>query len=480
MKAFSSLLLVGLGPLFALGASYPLQDRSYLGAQVDSNIAGITFHRANAMYNTTHNAPTYATAARTQRLAFRGKKPNRRSAAHATSHLRHKRAGIPSQNITAIDAMSAQYSISVTWDGNDMSLLFDTGSSDTWAVRSDFTCRTSLDAVAEQAACLWGPSLVNDFSHGQDPLLHFQTRYGSGEKVSGPLGRSDITIAGMTVTKQCVGLANDTYWNGNNATNGILGMAYPALTSGYGGYDAGGESSYRQTYQPIFSSMVSQGLVAPVFAVALEKGSQGGLVGWGGLPDISWTPMAIASTDILIASVSSFPDASSQYTFYTVVTDGIQYGQVQDSRKYLYIVDTGTTLMYLPPGKSRYSSVHYLEPKRSSVMLIIPMLPTSELAESIAQSFSPPAIYLYQYGAYFAPCDASSPRIAIIINNVKLWLNPADLIYPDFKDSATGYCAIGITTGGEGPYILGDVFLQSVMTVFDIGAAQMRFYGKYL
>ncbi|KKF94417.1 putative aspartic-type endopeptidase [Ceratocystis platani] len=385
------------------------------------------------MYNTTDNAPpTYATATRTQRLAFRGKKPNRRSAAHATSHLRHKRAGIPSQNITAIDAMSAQYSISVTWDGNDMSLLFDTGSSDTWAVRSDFTCRTSLDVVAEQAACLWGPSLVNDFSHGQDPLLHFQTRYGSGEK--------------------CVGLANDTYWNGNNATNGILGMAYPALTSGYGGYDAGGESSYRQTYQPIFSSMVSQGLVAPVFAVALEKGPKGGLVGWGGLPDISWTPMAIASTDILIASVSSFPDASSQYTFYTVVTDGIQYGQVQDSRKYLYIVDTGTTLLYLPP----------------------------ELAESIAQSFSPPAIYLYQYGAYFAPCDASSPRIAIIINNVKLWLNPADLIYSDFKDSATGYCAIGVTTGGEGPYILGDVFLQSVMTVFDIGAAQMRFYGKYL
>ncbi|KAL2891914.1 putative aspartic-type endopeptidase [Ceratocystis lukuohia] len=421
MKAFSSLLLVGLGPLFALGAIYPLQDRSYLGAQVDSNIAGLTFHRANAMYNTTDNAPQPML-----RLPVPSDWPS-------------GRAGIPSQNITAIDAMSAQYSISVTWDGNDMSLLFDTGSSDTWAVRSDFTCRTSLDVVAEQAACLWGPSLVNDFSHGQDPLLHFQTRYGSGEKVSGPLGRSDITIAGMTVTKQCVGLANDTYWNGNNATNGILGMAYPALTSGYGGYDAGGESSYRQTYQPIFSSMVSQGLVAPVFAVALEKGPKGGLVGWGGLPDISWTPMAIASTDILIASVSSFPDASSQYTFYTVVTDGIQYGQVQDSRKYLYIVDTGTTLLYLPP-----------------------------------------AIYLYQYGAYFAPCDASSPRIAIIINNVKLWLNPADLIYSDFKDSATGYCAIGVTTGGEGPYILGDVFLQSVMTVFDIGAAQMRFYGKYL
>ncbi|KAL5606890.1 hypothetical protein BROUX41_003267 [Berkeleyomyces rouxiae] len=451
MKTTLPLFLLSWTPSLATATNTPLRERSSLERQIKSSIPGLSFHRINSSQNI--SASTDVTANHTHQLIFQGKQPTGRSAAHVGASLRRrKRSGITSQNISAIDTMSAQYSINVMWDSTNMSLLFDTGSSDTWAVRSNFTCRTELDSMAEQSACMWGPGLVSGFRHGEDPLLHFQAHYGSGEKISGPLGRSDITLGGMTVREQFVGLANDTYWYGNNATNGILGMAYPALTSAYGGYDSQGESSYRQTYQPIFSSMVNQGLVAPVFAVALEKGSQGGLIGWGGLPDVSWTPMTVTSTDILIASVSNFPDASSEYTFYTIVTDGIMYGEVQDSRKYLYIIDTGTTLLYLPP----------------------------QLAEDIAKSFNPTAIYLYQYGAYFAPCDASPPRMAIIINDVKLWLNPTDLIYHDFKDPVTGYCAIGVTTGDEGPYILGDVFLQSVMTVFDIGAAKMRFYGKYL
>lgn len=31
------------------------------------------------------------------------------------------------------------------------------------------------------------------------------------------------------------------------------------------------------------------------------------------------------------------------------MVDGFQYGQTTNLDKYLYIVDTGTTLMYLPP-----------------------------------------------------------------------------------------------------------------------------------
>lgn len=41
--------------------------------------------------------------------------------------------------------------------------------------------------------------------------------------------------------------------------------------------------------------------------------------------------------------------AAYNYAYYTIVVDGFQYGQTTDLDKYLYIVDTGTTLMYLPP-----------------------------------------------------------------------------------------------------------------------------------
>lgn len=78
----------------------------------------------------------------------------------------------------------------------------------------------------------------------------------------------------------------------------------------------------------------------------------------------------------------------------------------------------------------------------------------------------------------FVQCDAIPPHFAILISGVEFWINPADLIYQDLVDPLTGYCAIGVASGGPGPYILGDVFLQNVVAVFDVGAAEMRFYGR--
>jgi hypothetical protein len=100
------------------------------------------------------------------------------------------------------------------------------------------------------------------------------------------------------------------------------------------------------------------------------------------------------------------------------------------------------------------------------------------LADQIARQYDPPAVYFFQYGAYFAPCETVPPRVAVIIGGEKFYLSPQDLVYPTMVDELTGYCATGITTGGEGPYILGDVFLQNVLAVFDVGAAQMRFYSR--
>ena len=100
------------------------------------------------------------------------------------------------------------------------------------------------------------------------------------------------------------------------------------------------------------------------------------------------------------------------------------------------------------------------------------------LAEAIANAFQPRAVYLYQWGTYFVECTAIPPHFAILIEGVEFWINPADLIYRDLVDPLTGYCAVGVASGGPGPYILGDVFLQNVVAVFDVGAAEMRFYGR--
>lgn len=94
-------------------------------------------------------------------------------------------------------------------------------------------------------------------------------------------------------------------------------------------------------------------------------------------------------------------------------------------------------------------------------------------------SFRPPATYLYQWGAYYAPCDSVPPVFGVVISGKTFYIRPNDLIFQDVVDPGTGFCAVALTTGGMGPYILGDVFLQSVLAVFDVGGAEMRFYSRY-
>lgn len=79
------------------------------------------------------------------------------------------------------------------------------------------------------------------------------------------------------------------------------------------------------------------------------------------------------------------------------------------------------------------------------------------------------------YNAYFVDCDAVFPPISVVLGGKRFYLNPVDLINKSFVDEDTGLCMSQITDGGEGPFILGDVFMQNVLTEFDQGRAVMRF-----
>ena len=82
------------------------------------------------------------------------------------------------------------------------------------------------------------------------------------------------------------------------------------------------------------------------------------------------------------------------------------------------------------------------------------------------------------YGAYFTSCDAIVPRVGVILGGKTFFMNPVDLINQDMVDPLTGLCMTAIADGGAGPYILGDVFMQNALTVFDVGRGKMRFLGR--
>ncbi|KAL7921564.1 aspartic peptidase domain-containing protein [Trichoderma austrokoningii] len=409
---------------------------------------GLTFERAKAIKEPSADRTTMHFS---HLKGIKARPGQQHSGVSALSRLRSSSSIKQSfQNISALTAASTQYAIQCGWDGVPVWLLFDTGSSDTWATKTGFRCSDGTGDAHNEAACGFSTPYIDGFGGGQIDELHFYLKYGSGEHVSGPMGYSDVSCGGVAVSKQQVGLANNTYWHGNNVTVGILGLAYPAITSAYYG-DVGQEAPWNaMSYTPFLTNAISQGTIDPVFSVALIKNSTDGVIAWGGLPPMDWQFRGYAKTDLIIANLVGQPETAWKYSFYTIVPDGMRWDQTTDTTKYPYIVDTGTTMLYLPPP----------------------------LAESIANSFQPRAVYLYQWGTYFAPCDAIPPHFAIIISGVEFWINPADLIYQDLVDPLTGYCAIGIASGGPGPYILGDVFLQNVLAVFDVGAAEMRFYSR--
>ncbi|KAK2612814.1 hypothetical protein QQS21_001094 [Conoideocrella luteorostrata] len=408
---------------------------------------GFTFRRAKAKSNPTPDKHTD----RHSRLAnVGGSNGNHNVVSSLVTTLRQppSQGQHTYQNITPASDFSTQYAIQCGWDGVPVWLILDTGSADTWAVQNSFECHDAQGTDHSQDVCGFGKPPTKDFRHGAIDDLHFYLRYGSGEKVIGPMGYTDISCGGISVAGQQAGLANYTYWHGNNMTVGILGLAYPSITSAYYG-KIGEEAPWNAIeYVPFFTNAVSQGSVDPVFSVTLMKNSSDGVIGWGGLPPVSTLADNYAATDLIVANLIGSSEAAWRYSFYTIVPDGVKWEQMSDATKYPYIVDTGTTMNYLPPP------------------------------EAVATAFQPRAVYLSQYGAYFAPCDAVPPRFAIVISGVEFWIDPADMIFRELIDTTTGYCAIGIASGGSGPYILGDVFLQNVVAVFDVGGAEMRFYAK--
>ena len=213
-------------------------------------------------------------------------------------------------------------------------------------------------------------------------------------------------------------------------------------------------------YSPIITTMIKEKLIEPFFSLAIERGNGfGGYLAIGGLPPVQFDN-TFASTPIQILTLKGV-NITSRYSFYAITPDGYTYNDVSStstksehghpasipdvSQKFQAVVNSGTTLMYLPKG----------------------------LADAFNAAFDPPARYIRSQGAFVVKCDAVPPKFGVVIGNETLYINPKDMIL-----QGRTACVTGITIGGAGPYILGDVFLKNVVAVFDIGASGMRFAAR--
>lgn len=89
--------------------------------------------------------------------------------------------------------------------------------------------------------------------------------------------------------------------------------------------------------------------------------------------------------------------------------------------------------------------------------------------------YNPPAFFSEALSSAVTSCNSSVPEFGIRIGGQVFTISQADMLLQASADPATGLCAVGIMDGGMGPYVLGDTFMNNVISVFDIGAAEMRF-----
>lgn len=198
-----------------------------------------------------------------------------------------------------------------------------------------------------------------------------------------------------------------------------------------------------------------------MFSLALERGAGRndgtGQLALGGLVTIDFDQTFTSTPLEVVAIDPSIAIEATNYSYYTIFPDGFHitspeeryYPLNKHSRTSLpMIVDSGTTLVSVP----------------------------DKLAKEVNELYDPPSVYIKEEGVYANRCDAIPPTFAVRINGTDFFVSSQDMLPKDYAGQVanTGLCVTGIQPS-EKVNVLGEVFLNNVVAVFDIGANEMRF-----
>ncbi|KAK4085017.1 uncharacterized protein Triagg1_7 [Trichoderma aggressivum f. europaeum] len=348
----------------------------------------------------------------------------------------------------------------VTLGNQTMRLIFDTGSSDLWVAGENYQCLSSNLTVQSNTVCNFTNPFKGTYSGGEIRDQHLDVRYGGGQIVIGSLGYESVSVAGLTLPDLEISIADSINFQAQGQVDGLLGLSYPQITSAFAGAFAGNETVITSDtpnatlpYNNFLTNIFRKNLTAPLFSIAMERGS-GGTFAIGGLPSVPITPNFV-STPILIADIGTtgVPGLRSNFSYYTIVAENyvVSGSKGNDSKTpgagIFTIVDSGTFLTMLSPTI------------------------TKPLYEGFREApVSPPEAL----GNFLVPCNATAPEFGIEIADQTFYMAPEDLILQDMR--LDDMCLLGVQpTTGTRPSIIGATWLHSVLAVFDVGASQMRF-----
>ncbi|KAJ6596130.1 acid protease [Mycena vulgaris] len=352
-----------------------------------------------------------------------------------------------------------EYLANITIGNQAFSVIVDTGSSDTWVAKKGFACFNLTGHPEPASTCRFGTQGFDTHlskSFQSYPSTSFGIQYGDGEYLSGAAAFETVSVGGLTVTHQEIGLVSSAAWVGDGINTGLLGLAYPSLTS-----VQSTSHGKRMQYNPFFFNAVKQNRVLhPYFSLALNRGTTAGKHSTRPDPNLGYlafggiAPVPVTSTAVTVP-IQGFSIMTGAPTFGPNVT---YFYYALDVQKYIFngsssvstaqnstILDSGTTLNLVP----------------------------SPVARAYNEGFG-----TWHDGSYYVNCNARAPPFSVVLGGKTFTIDPRDQIIPVGQDSnGNDLCISGTQDGGEDGqgrvFILGDVFLKNVVTTFDIQKNQI-------
>lgn len=345
-------------------------------------------------------------------------------------------------------------------------LVPDTGSSDLWVPVPDFQCiNPDNGQIIPQKECKFRETyqVPDDTEYVANQT--FGVQYGDGIAL-GKVAYSDVTVNGITLPHQKIGLVDRTNMPSDGLGSGILGLGFGPLTSAHPGTEIDNSTLLmnRALYDPVFVSMYKKGLVEPWYSFSIERppknatSGPGGYLGLGELPPVSHSDdWAIKPIEVTKGLPDELTGGKEEITLMTLTVDGVTWGgssngsRTTNSTKFQAVVDTGNHMNLVPV----------------------------EIAEAINKAFDPPGVFDKNKKVYVVNCNATTPAVGITLDGHTFWHErPEDLIYRD----VSGFCYSSVEPTGEDSGLalnfLGDAFLRNVVSVYDFGKEEMRFAAR--
>ncbi|KAI4257195.1 MAG: hypothetical protein L6R42_005811 [Xanthoria sp. 1 TBL-2021] len=301
--------------------------------------------------------------------------------------------------------------------GKTMHLLVDTGASNTWVMASD--CNSEVCAAHNT----FGKEHSASLKVSQD---EFNLTYGTGS-VSGLTATDTLKLAGFSVSLP-FGLAHTVSEDFMSyPMDGILGLGPPAGKS---------------TDHPTFMETVQKTTVlsSKLFGVNLQRSSDGATDGElsFGAPDSTKYKGDLSYTSVITGA-----------SMWEIPIDAVKVnGNLCVSTGKTAIIDTGTSFMLLPPTDA--GKLHALIPG------------AQEDGE-----------------AFIIPCSTKTP-IQLKFSDVLYNISPADYVGSPIRDGSSTCTSniLGRQPFKDDQWLVGDVFLKNVYTVFDYDSERIGQYRR--